>query len=99
MAYVVQSLTEKDASIRAAGTVKASWIADVFGLSLRSVKGARKALIESGLITKDTGSFQRKSEPRWRIFSGEFGLARRKRRGAKNCTPCPKKAAQFCTPI
>ncbi len=62
MAYVIRGLSidRKDAGIRAAGTVKASWIADVFGLSLRSVKAARKALIDCGFITKDTGSFQRK---------------------------------------
>jgi len=62
MAYVVRGLSidRKDASLRSAGTVKASWIADVFRLSLRSVKGARKELIDCGLITKDTGSFQRK---------------------------------------
>jgi hypothetical protein len=40
--------------------VKASWVAKVFGLSLRSVKSARKGLIVLGLITKDTSSFQRK---------------------------------------
>lgn len=62
LAYAVRGLSidRKDAAIRFAGTVKASWVAGVFGLSLRSAKGARKALILSGLITKDTASFQRK---------------------------------------
>ena len=62
LACVVRGLSidRHDGSIRSAGTVKASWIADVFGLSLRSVKSARRTLIESGLITKDTDSFQRK---------------------------------------
>jgi len=54
------SIDRHDSSIRSAGTVKASWIADVFGLSLRSVKSARKVLIGCGLITRDTNSFQRK---------------------------------------
>lgn len=62
IAYVVRGLSieRRGGTIRATGSVKASWIADVFGLSLRSVKSARKALIDCELITKDTGSFQRK---------------------------------------
>src|SRR6185437_587565 len=54
------SIDRYGAGIRSAGTVKASWIASTFGLSLRSAKSARKALIDCELITKDTGSFQRK---------------------------------------
>lgn len=62
LAHIVRGLTLKPRTgeICAAGTVKASWIANTFGLSLRSVKAARKELIEMGLISKDTGSFQRK---------------------------------------
>jgi hypothetical protein len=62
LAYVLRgvSIDSKSGEIRAVGTVKASWIADVFGLSLRSVKSARKVLIEARFITKDVGSFQRK---------------------------------------
>lgn len=62
IAYAMRGLSidREGAEVRFSGTVKASWIASVFGLSLRSVKSARKALIGSELITKDTGSFQRK---------------------------------------
>ena len=62
IAYAVRGLSidREGAGVHSSGTVKASWIASVFGLSLRSVKSARKALIGSELITKDTGSFQRK---------------------------------------
>ncbi|RUL87994.1 hypothetical protein [Tautonia sociabilis] len=42
------------------GTVKASWIAEHFGLSLRAVKAARARLIGLGFITRDTASLQRK---------------------------------------
>lgn len=42
------------------GTVKASWIAECFGLSLRAVKAARARLIRLGFITRDTASLQRK---------------------------------------
>jgi hypothetical protein len=62
LAYVLRGLTidRKGGEIRGVGSVKASWIADTFGLSLRSVKAARKTLIDSGFISKDTSSFQRK---------------------------------------
>jgi hypothetical protein len=62
LAHVVRGLTLKPRTgeICSAGTVKASWIANTFDLSLRSVKAARKELIRMGLVSKDTGSFQRK---------------------------------------
>ncbi len=44
----------------ARGSVKASWIASTTGLSLRSVRSIRARLIELGVITRDTGSHQRK---------------------------------------
>lgn len=60
LGYIVRGLSidRKDAGIRSAGSVKASWIARTFGLSLRSVRSARKALIQAGFITIDTGSLQ-----------------------------------------
>ena len=61
LAYAIRGLAvtrEKD--LKSAGTVKASWISEYFGLSLRAVKLARKELILKGFITKDTGSFQYK---------------------------------------
>jgi hypothetical protein len=62
VAYIVRglSLERRTGEVRGAGTVKASWISNVFGISVRSVKSARKALIEGGFITKDEASFQRK---------------------------------------
>ena len=62
LGYIVRGLSidRRGGEIGSAGSVKASWIAGTFGLSLRSVKSARKALIDSGFISKDMGSFQRK---------------------------------------
>jgi hypothetical protein len=62
LAHIARGLTmsPKTGEISSAGTVKASWIAKTFGLSLRSVKAARKELIELGVVSKDLNSFQRK---------------------------------------
>lgn len=46
--------------VRGRGTVKASWIAATFSLSLRAAKGGRASLIALGLIAKDQGSSQHK---------------------------------------
>jgi hypothetical protein len=54
------SIDRESGEVRGVGTVKASWIAEVMGVSLRAAKAARKELIALGLISKDTGSFQRK---------------------------------------
>jgi hypothetical protein len=62
LAYLVRGMAidRESGEVRGVGTVKASWIADVMKVSLRAVKAARKELIALGLITKDTGSLQRK---------------------------------------
>lgn len=61
LAYGIRGLSlTKDKELKSTGSVKASWISNYFGLSLRAVKLARKELILAGFITKDTGSFQYK---------------------------------------
>ncbi len=62
LAYLFRGMAidRTSGEVRGVGTVKASWIADVMNISLRSVKAARKDLIALGFITKDTGSVQRK---------------------------------------
>lgn len=62
LAYLLRGMAidRTSGEVRGVGTVKASWIADVMNVSLRSVKAARKELIALGFITKDTGSVQRK---------------------------------------
>lgn len=52
------SLQRSSKEIRNRGTVKARWIADVFGVSLRAVRYAQAKLRASGWIGKDTGSKQ-----------------------------------------
>lgn len=59
LAYIIRGLTlSRDGEIKGQGSVKCSWISDVMGISLRSVKGARKELIELRILTPDTGSTQ-----------------------------------------
>lgn len=55
VAYLVRGLTldRQTGEVRNVGSVKASWIAASFGISLRSVKGCRKQLIEMGWLTQD----------------------------------------------
>lgn len=45
-------------AVKSRGTAKASWIAEVAGISLRAAKAARAELIQLGWISKDTGSHQ-----------------------------------------
>lgn len=55
IAYMMRSLGLRrgEETIRSAGSAKASWIADTFGLSLRAVRSARKELIRLGIISED----------------------------------------------
>ena len=52
------SIERQGGTIREAGTVKASWLADTLGLSLRSVRYAQAELRRIGWIAKDIGSKQ-----------------------------------------
>jgi hypothetical protein len=60
--YILRGLSidRKTGLVNSRGTVKASWIADAFGLSLRAVKNARAELVSLGIISKDVNSYQRK---------------------------------------
>jgi len=62
LAYLARGMTidRNTGEVRGVGTVKASWISEVMEVSLRAVKAARKELIALGLVSKDTGSVQRK---------------------------------------
>jgi hypothetical protein len=62
LAYLARglSIARRTGEICAKGTVKASWIAENFGLSRRAVKYAQAELRELGWITKDTRSHQLK---------------------------------------
>jgi hypothetical protein len=59
LALILRALSfAKDGSIKVLGTIKASLIASATGISLRSVRTARKALIGMGFISADTDSTQ-----------------------------------------
>jgi hypothetical protein len=61
LALILRALgVEKDKTIKTLGSIKASLIASATGISLRSVRSARKILIQLGFITPDTNSTQRK---------------------------------------
>ncbi|MCK6570128.1 hypothetical protein L6V77_03350 [Myxococcota bacterium] len=52
------SLERGSGAVRNRGTLKATWVADVFAVSLRAVKAARATLVATGLIARDEGSSQ-----------------------------------------
>jgi hypothetical protein len=59
IAYLLRGLSlSRNGEIKGQGSVKCSWIAETIELSLRSVKSARKELLEIEIITPDTGSHQ-----------------------------------------
>jgi len=60
LAYMLRGLTRdwKTGEVRGRGSVKASWIAEVFGMSLRGVRAGRAELVRLGLIERDRGSSQ-----------------------------------------
>lgn len=60
LGYVCRGLSidRVGGALREAGTVKASWLAETLGLSLRSVRYAQAELREMGWIGKDVGSKQ-----------------------------------------
>lgn len=60
LSYIERGVTLRNRSVKNAGSIKAGLIASKTGLSLRSVRLARKELLELGIITPDTTKYQRK---------------------------------------
>lgn len=60
LGYICRGMTlgRRNATVKSSGTVKASWLAETTGLSIRSVRYARARLQRSSWIEKDTGSKQ-----------------------------------------
>ena len=60
LAYILRGLSidRSTGEVKGRGAVKATWIADTFGLSLRAVRAARAKLMVMGWISKDTASKQ-----------------------------------------
>lgn len=61
LAYLLRGLSlKRDGSIKPTGTMKASLLAQLAGISLRAAKAARKVLIRLGWLSEDTTKSQRK---------------------------------------
>ena len=60
LAYIERGLCLDKGKVKNAGTVKAAFIAETTGLSLRAVRLARKELLGLGILTPDTTKYQRK---------------------------------------
>ncbi len=59
LCYCIRGLSlGRGGELRERGTAKASWIAEVTGQTVRSVRNARAELLELGLISDDEGSKQ-----------------------------------------
>lgn len=101
------SIDRVGGALREAGTVKAGWLADTLGLSLRSVRYAQAELRELGWIGKDTGSKQWKLNRHgaWFCINLEWapvaksGVAFETGEGALDCVPIARPTPESCTPV
>ena len=100
------SIARTTAEINPSGTIKASWIAGVFGLSLRSVRYAQATLVSLGWIGRDQNSHQLKLNRHGAYFTInlEWGTApERTLVNSHNCgkriaPPAPENAPRFAPP-
>lgn len=86
LAYLARglSIARQTGDICGKGTVKASWIAETFGLSRRAVKYAQAELRALGWISKDTQSFQRKLNRDGAYFVINLAWTFRREKGCHN---------------
>ncbi len=100
IAYLLRGLSIKRGTGEAnsKGTVKASWIANAFGISLRSAKSSRRELINLQIISKDETSYQRKLNRTgsYFIINTEWGRAVN---NSQFAPPSTKKCTEFAPPI
>lgn len=115
IAYMIRGLSidRNTGAVNPKGTVKASWIADAFSLSLRAVKSARAELISLSIIAKDVNSYQRKLNRDGSYFELNLEWSKAESRGdnksqtvdnlAASCTefapPIPQNCTEFAPPI
>jgi hypothetical protein len=94
VAYLVRGLSidRRTGELRAKGSVKATWIARVFGLSERAARYARRDLIRSGIITPEGGSSQRKLNRDGAYFVVNLGWGGSPHRDPKEAKPAPRGA-------
>ena len=101
------SIARREGTISSSGTVKASWLADIMGLSERSVRYAQLELRSLGWIGKDTGSKQWKLNRHgaWFCINLEWapvaksGVAFETGEGALDCVPIARPTPESCTPV
>jgi DNA-binding IclR family transcriptional regulator len=101
------SIDRVGGALREAGTVKASWLAETLGLSVRSVRYAQAELREMGWIGKDVGSKQWKLNRHGAWFCinldwapvAKSGVAFETGKGALDCVPIARPTPESCTPV
>ena len=113
--YILRGLSidRRTGVVNPRGTVKASWIAEAFSLSLRAVRSARTELVSLGIISKDINSYQRKLNRHGTYFELNLEWSKAESRGESesetvdnfvtSCTefapPTAKKCTEFAPPI
>lgn len=95
LSYMLRGLTldRGTGEVRGRGSVKASWIAEAFGMSLRAVRSGRAELVRLGLVTRDTGSNQWKLNRDGAYFSWNLAWS-----GASSSAPPGVAAASHPAP-
>ncbi|MDC0358096.1 hypothetical protein OAO01_04705 [Oligoflexia bacterium] len=98
LAYLIRGLSfSKEGGVKTRGAIKASWISENFGLSLRAVKGARAELIERGFISRDIGSTQWKLNRDGAYFEIRLDSVTEEKR-PQNAPPQGEKRPEFAPP-
>jgi hypothetical protein len=75
IAYILRGLTldRRSGEVRGKGTMKLSWVAEVFGVSERAARYARGELVRLGWIERDRNSYQRKLNRDGSYFRVDLG--------------------------
>jgi hypothetical protein len=89
LAYVLRGLTldRRTGEVRGRGSVKASWIAEAYGLSMRSVRAARADMVRLGLIGRDRASSQWKLNRTGAYFSWNLAWSGASRVAPRRAAP------------
>lgn len=95
LAYVLRGLTldRRTGEVRGRGSVKASWIAESFGLSMRSVRAARADMVRLGLIGRDLSSSQWKLNRTGAYFSWNLAWSGALRAAPQRAAPASRPAS------
>lgn len=96
LGHALRLLYLRQLKCRADGNCKASWIADVFGIDVRSVKRARALLVDSGILVSHGTAPWYQNRYGWR---GAFNLdwSARELDQAKKLSPRPRISTETVT--